>query len=301
MPSRFGVIGGDLAGFPNGRRLADDVVDISLQVVAGILVGNEVPLGDGVDVNDQPFPGSSPMSATPTRASTPTPPPGSSRATRRSRPEAEEHPEGARTRSRHPTPGWRLPAPPTDQRDQTRRLQMPSRPITIATPFIVFAALFALLGAVNSSDQGSPDVVAAKLSDPGRIPALTERANTALIAHDFPGGLALARQANRLEPDLAATYPPLIDGLIETGRYARRGGSDRAAPQPEAGAACLRTALIFRGAPRQPRRGAAGDASRGRARRSPAPRRAPSATHWSATSCSTAAATARRSAGTGPP
>ena len=54
-PSRFGVIGGDLAGFPNGRRLADDVVDISLQVVAGILVGNEVPLGDGVDVNDQPF------------------------------------------------------------------------------------------------------------------------------------------------------------------------------------------------------------------------------------------------------
>ncbi len=55
MPNRFGVIGGDLAGFPNGRRLGDDVVDISLQVVAGFLVGNEVPLGDGVDVNDQPF------------------------------------------------------------------------------------------------------------------------------------------------------------------------------------------------------------------------------------------------------
>jgi Domain of unknown function (DUF4331) len=54
-PSRFGVIGGDIAGFPNGRRLADDVVDISLQVVAGFLVGNEVPLGDGVDVNDKPF------------------------------------------------------------------------------------------------------------------------------------------------------------------------------------------------------------------------------------------------------
>jgi hypothetical protein len=55
MPNRFGVIGGDPAGFPNGRRLGDDVVDISLQVVAGFLVGNEVPLGDGVDVNDQPF------------------------------------------------------------------------------------------------------------------------------------------------------------------------------------------------------------------------------------------------------
>ena len=37
-PDRFGVIGGDNAGFPNGRRPTDDVVDIELQVVAGILV-----------------------------------------------------------------------------------------------------------------------------------------------------------------------------------------------------------------------------------------------------------------------
>jgi hypothetical protein len=54
-PSRFGVIGGDNAGFPNGRRLTDDVVDIELQVVAGFLVGNQVPLGDGVDRNDKAF------------------------------------------------------------------------------------------------------------------------------------------------------------------------------------------------------------------------------------------------------
>ena len=54
-PSRFGVIGGDNAGYPNGRRLTDDVVDIDLQVVAGFLVGNQVPLGDGVDRNDKPF------------------------------------------------------------------------------------------------------------------------------------------------------------------------------------------------------------------------------------------------------
>ena len=52
---RFGVIGGDTAGFPNGRRLADDVVDAELQVVAGFLKGNKVPLGDGVDRNDTPF------------------------------------------------------------------------------------------------------------------------------------------------------------------------------------------------------------------------------------------------------
>lgn len=54
-PDRFGVIGGDTAGFPNGRRPTDDVVDIELQVVAGFLKGNEVPLGDGVDENDKPF------------------------------------------------------------------------------------------------------------------------------------------------------------------------------------------------------------------------------------------------------
>jgi len=58
--NRFGVIGGDLAGFPNGRRLADDVVDIELRVLGGFLVppdqgGKKLPLGDGVDRNDQDF------------------------------------------------------------------------------------------------------------------------------------------------------------------------------------------------------------------------------------------------------
>jgi hypothetical protein len=53
--NRFGAISGDVAGFPNGRRLGDDVVDIELQVVAGFLKGNKVPLGDGVDRNDKPF------------------------------------------------------------------------------------------------------------------------------------------------------------------------------------------------------------------------------------------------------
>jgi hypothetical protein len=54
-PDRFGVIGGDNAGFPNGRRPTDDVVDIELQVIAGFLVGNKVPLGDGVDSNSEGF------------------------------------------------------------------------------------------------------------------------------------------------------------------------------------------------------------------------------------------------------
>ena len=53
--SRLGVIGGDKNGFPNGRRLADDVVDASLQVVEGELVGSPNDLGDGVNANDVPF------------------------------------------------------------------------------------------------------------------------------------------------------------------------------------------------------------------------------------------------------
>ena len=59
LPSarRLGVLAGDNAGYPNGRRLFDDVVDISLRVVAGVLVPNfrVLPFGDGVNVNDVPF------------------------------------------------------------------------------------------------------------------------------------------------------------------------------------------------------------------------------------------------------
>jgi hypothetical protein len=59
-PSRFGVLAGDTAGFPNGRRLIDDVVDIELRVIAGALLpadqgGKQIPLGDGVDQNDKPL------------------------------------------------------------------------------------------------------------------------------------------------------------------------------------------------------------------------------------------------------
>ena len=71
---RLGVLAGDFAGFPNGRRLEDDVTDIELRALAcgyGPVVGplieglgqcagnaNRTPnnlLGDGVDVNDRPF------------------------------------------------------------------------------------------------------------------------------------------------------------------------------------------------------------------------------------------------------
>jgi len=63
--NRLGVIGGDLAGYPNGRRLIDDVVDIDERVVAGELIGHKLPLGDGVDANDVPNLASFPYVAAP--------------------------------------------------------------------------------------------------------------------------------------------------------------------------------------------------------------------------------------------
>jgi len=63
--NRLGVIGGDKAGFPNGRRLSDDIVDITLQVAEGFLSGQKTGLGDGVDANDVAFGASFPYLALP--------------------------------------------------------------------------------------------------------------------------------------------------------------------------------------------------------------------------------------------
>jgi hypothetical protein len=74
-PDPLGALAGDAQGYPNGRRLTDDVVDIALQVVAGELANpalfpdlnkggacdapakcpNPTDLGDGVPANDKPF------------------------------------------------------------------------------------------------------------------------------------------------------------------------------------------------------------------------------------------------------
>jgi Domain of unknown function (DUF4331) len=65
--NRLGTLAGDIAGFPNGRRLEDDVVDIEVRAVAcgygGVLnsllgLCNLSPnnaIGDGVNANDRPF------------------------------------------------------------------------------------------------------------------------------------------------------------------------------------------------------------------------------------------------------
>jgi hypothetical protein len=52
-PNRLGVLGGDNQGWPNGRRLGDDVIDIAEQAVGGFLKGKKLPLGDGVNADDK--------------------------------------------------------------------------------------------------------------------------------------------------------------------------------------------------------------------------------------------------------
>jgi hypothetical protein len=71
-PNRLGILGGDSAGFPNGRRPIDDVVDIELRALAGATPltpqFDKAPnntLGDGVDANDVPLRNSFPYLADP--------------------------------------------------------------------------------------------------------------------------------------------------------------------------------------------------------------------------------------------
>ncbi len=59
--SRLGVIAGDVAGYPNGRRPGDDVVDIALRVVMGKLLtaaqapSGQLPFTDGAYIDDSFF------------------------------------------------------------------------------------------------------------------------------------------------------------------------------------------------------------------------------------------------------
>ncbi len=80
--NRLGVLAGDNAGFPNGRRLADDVVDIELQALEGAVSVSErggaptgveiveaLATGDLVNENDQDFGDTFPYLALPYSAS----------------------------------------------------------------------------------------------------------------------------------------------------------------------------------------------------------------------------------------
>lgn len=70
-PNRLGLIGGDAAGFPNGRRVGDDVIDIEVRAIAGVTLPLVDPsftpdsaaalVGDGVDSNPIQAPNTTPF------------------------------------------------------------------------------------------------------------------------------------------------------------------------------------------------------------------------------------------------
>ena len=68
-PNRLGVLGMDTGGFPNGRRLADDVVDIEIQALEGAVrdmkIVEALATGDGVNENDKAFGSTFPYLALP--------------------------------------------------------------------------------------------------------------------------------------------------------------------------------------------------------------------------------------------
>ncbi len=78
---KLGLLGGDLCGFPNGRRLQDEVIEIELLAMAGAVftpitgdifnfnAGLIPVLNDGVDANDKPFTANFPYLASPNRGS----------------------------------------------------------------------------------------------------------------------------------------------------------------------------------------------------------------------------------------
>ncbi len=76
MPNNLGVVGGDLAGFPNGRRIGDDVAAIELKAVAGALIPLVDPsytpdaaaaaLTDGASNTTGPYLDTFPYAGTPT-------------------------------------------------------------------------------------------------------------------------------------------------------------------------------------------------------------------------------------------
>ena len=69
--NNLGALGGDTAGFPNGRRPGDDVVDIALRVVEGALLpaaeapAGALPFTDGTTINSTYFRAAFPYLTTP--------------------------------------------------------------------------------------------------------------------------------------------------------------------------------------------------------------------------------------------
>jgi tetratricopeptide (TPR) repeat protein len=215
-PNRFGVLAGDNAGYPNGRRLIDDVVDIDLRVFAGFLKNHKVALGDGVDKNDVPFLSTFPYVAPPhsgfdsqlKRIEPPHPPTRAPPAARGSADRAGPRPGGP---SR----------PPSHERDPPMTLRIPH-----LRPFAAMLAAFGVAVLVLTLVNRTPAPTAPASSDtasagvPRTTDAVIATFQRALRAH--PGDVAA-------RTDLADAYLQKVRETGDPSFYPRAGALVQAA------------------------------------------------------------------------
>ena len=258
--STLGVIGGDNAGFPNGRRLSDDVLDMALQVVEGVLVGQDTGLGDGVDANDKSFGGSFPYLALPHSGSShrrtdhagerrasraaPHPPRRGSWMIRLRRSigvaavaatlflvggvgawrSFRDAPVAAATTSADalvaPVAGASLEQTIADL--QTRLQAQPDDARSLALLGLAYAQ-----EATHTADPSYyPKAAEAlqrslELQPDGNVEALVGMGVVALARHDFAGGVRWGRLARQANPDAAHILGVIGDGQLELGHYQR--------------------------------------------------------------------------------
>ena len=141
----LGVVGGDNAGFPNGRRVFDDVVSVELKAVAGALLHDVVPsftadaaaaaLFDVGKPSRRPSWASAPVSPSrrrspisPTRGTGWTTPRPRTSALRADGPREHDHPHGHdQTTVRSASPRGRRPAPRSSRASSSTSANTPAR------------------------------------------------------------------------------------------------------------------------------------------------------------------------------
>ncbi len=228
-PNRLGVLGGDLAGFPNGRRVGDDVLDIVLQAAAGatpltpsFLRSPNNGLGDGVNQNDIPYLTSFPWLGIPHRSSF-----GPRRGDRRC---GGRHDQGrARNRARRADRAAersyarhvRLELTQTIEA-MTARLQ--STPDDGAA-VVRLAEAYVRLQRVNNDGRAvitAEEQLRAFLKrKPGDYEAQRVLTVVLLSQHRFADAVAHTNKLQALDPRDAVNYGAIGDGYLELGDYER--------------------------------------------------------------------------------
>ena len=197
-PNRLGVLAGDTQGWPNGRRLGDDVIDIAEQAVGGFLKDVKLPLGDGVNADDVALLGAFPYVADPKSGIRQHEGPpevearcgvGPNRAGPRREPQDRRAHQSQADRLRCPRPGTRPRLAPRRRAAATATRRPAPSGLAAST---AFAADRVLTGIASAGGTDTRELERAVRAEPGRRP-VARPARLRVPA-------ALARDGRRVEP-----------------------------------------------------------------------------------------------------